>query len=128
MAEHLISVDVQATISDTIKCTVENEIGSIIVTENNLPVGIITERDILKKTCTSNRLCKTKIGELMSSPLITVDFDAPIGKAAELMTEKNIRRLLVTEKGAIKGIVTQKDLMKTTLEVFHSLLHVGSLP
>ena len=128
MTENLISVDVQATISDAIKCMVDNEIGSIIVTDNNLPVGIITERDILKKTCTSNELCKTKIGELMSSPLITVDGDTPIGKAAELMTEKNIRRLLVTENGAIKGIVTQKDLMKTTLEVFHSLLHVGSIP
>ena len=127
MTKDLISVDVQATISDAIKCMVENEIGSIIVTEKNLPVGIITERDILKKTCTSHMLCKTRIGELMGSPLITVDGDTPIGKAAELMTEKNIRRLLVTENGVIKGIVTQKDLMKTTLEVFHSLLHVGSL-
>ncbi len=65
-----------------------------------------------------------KVEKIMSSPLITVDLGTAVGKAAKLMNEKNIRRLLVTKDKEIKGIVTQKDLMKATLQVLHTLLHV----
>ncbi len=57
----------------------------------------------------------------MSKPVITVEGETPIGRAVETMTNKNIRRLLVTENGKIVGIVTSKDLMKGTLEAFHAL-------
>jgi len=60
----------------------------------------------------------------MSKPLITIDSDARLGEAALLMTEKGIRRLLVEDKGKIVGIITQKDLMKGTLETFMALATV----
>ncbi|MBW2057874.1 MAG: CBS domain-containing protein [Deltaproteobacteria bacterium] len=57
----------------------------------------------------------------MTSPLITIDGDAAIGEAADLMADKNIRRLLVTEQGKIKGIITERDVMRATLDVFKTL-------
>ena len=124
MTKDLVAVDVQTEIREAIKLMVSRDIGSIIITKNDKPVGIITERDISKRTCILEKLCEMKVKEIMSSPLITVDRDTAIGKAAERMNEKNIRRLLVTKDEEIKGIVTQKDLMKATLEVLHTLLHV----
>jgi signal-transduction protein with cAMP-binding, CBS, and nucleotidyltransferase domain len=57
----------------------------------------------------------------MSVPLVTIDAEAPIGLGVEMMVNKNIRRLMVTEKGEIVGIITQKDLLKGTLEAFQAL-------
>ncbi len=124
MSKPLITVDVETLAKDAIKLMVEKNIGALVVTEKNKPVGIITERDILKKCCPENICMKVKVKEIMSKPLITVESDTPIGSALEMMVEKNIRRLLVTEKGEIVGIVTQKDLMRGTLEAFHALTSV----
>jgi CBS domain-containing protein len=85
----------------------------------------VTERDILKKCCPNMTCQKIKVGDIMSKPLITVDIDTPIGDAIELMDRKNIRRLLVTENGEVKGIVTQRDLMRGTLEAFKALISLG---
>ncbi|WP_455364637.1 CBS domain-containing protein [[Eubacterium] cellulosolvens] len=127
MTRELVTVDADTKIRDAIKIMVKKDIGSIIVSKEGKPQGIVTERDITKRTCTIDDLCSMPVGELMSAPLMTVDADTPLGKAAEIMNEKNIRRLLITEKGNIVGIVTQKDLMRATLEVFRTLLQVGSL-
>lgn len=129
MSKPLITVDVDTLAHEAIKLMVEKNIGAVVVTEKGEPAGIITERDILKKCCiyleTVSELppscIRVQVGEIMSKPLVTVDGDTPTGKASEIMTEKNIRRLLVTEKEKIVGIVTQKDLMRATLEVSHAL-------
>jgi CBS domain-containing protein len=99
---------------------VQKSIGALVVTEKK-PVGIITERDIMRVCCPDASCTKTKVEEIMSKPLVTVDADTPIGAAVQLMTRKNIRRLLVTEKDEIIGIVTERDLMRGTLEALHAL-------
>jgi len=124
MTANIISVDVQSKVNDAIRLMIERDIGSVVVTEEGKPVGILTERDILKRCCPDMSCQRGKVGEIMSKPLVTVDIDTPIGIAAELMTEKNVRRLLVTENGEVKGIVTQRDLMKATLNAFHALASV----
>jgi len=100
---------------------VDKDIGSVAVTRQGDVVGIVTERDILKKCCPDTRCTIMKAGDVMTSPLITIDGDAAIGEAADLMADKNIRRLLVTEQGKIKGIITERDVMRATLDVFKTL-------
>ena len=63
----------------------------------------------------------------MTSPLITIDAEAPLGEAAKIMVEKDIRRLLVNEDGKISGIITDKDVMNGTLEAFRALVEATSL-
>jgi CBS domain-containing protein len=122
MTKGLISVKSTDKVFTAIKVMTENDIGSVLVTKNEKPVGILTERDILRKVC-PQQLCTREItaGEVMSKPLIHVQSDAGLGQASSLMTLKNVRRLLVIDKGKLGGIVTQKDVMKGTLETFMSL-------
>lgn len=117
----LITVDSETLAQDAIKLMIERDISALIVTEKGKPAGMVTERDVLKKCCPEASCMEVKVREIMSKPLVTVDGETPIGKAVEIMVDKKIRRLLVTEGEKIVGIVTQKDLMRGTLEAFRAL-------
>lgn len=122
MTRNLITVEKSEPIIKAINLMVEKDVGSVVITEKGKPVGILTERDILKRAC-PQELCtrKVSVGEIMSQPLITVEANARLGEAALLMTERNVRRLLVVEKGKVIGIVTQRDIMRGTLNAFMAL-------
>jgi CBS domain-containing protein len=121
MTETIITVDADASLGDAMRVMVERDIGSVVVTRDGEIVGILTERDVLKSFVGVSEAAQRKTGEVMSSPVITVDANATIGQAVDLMAEKKIRRLLVNEAGQICGIVTERDLMKATLDVFIKL-------
>jgi CBS domain-containing protein len=121
MTKDIISVEDTATISDAMKVMVDKNIGSVVVTRDREFIGILTERDVLKKFCFGPECAIMKVGDLMSSPVITIDGNAALGEAADLMAGKRIRRLLVTEGGEIKGILTERDVMRATLDVFKTL-------
>ena len=127
MSKPLITVDVEANAKDATKLMIERNIGALVVTEKREAVGIITERDILRNCCFNASCMNIKVRKIMSKPLVTVDGKTSIAQASEIMTEKKIRRLLVTEKDKItekekiEGIVTQRDLMRVFLDVVHSL-------
>lgn len=121
MSKPIITVDGEVSAQKAIIMMNEKNIGALIVTENSEPVGIIIERDILKRCCAKASCERINVKEIMSEPLITVDVKTPIGRAVEIMNDKNIRRLIVTEEGEIVGIATQKDLMRGTLEAFYAL-------
>ncbi|MCS7113827.1 MAG: CBS domain-containing protein [Nitrososphaerota archaeon] len=122
MTKNIIAVEKGDPVIKAINLMVKNNIGSVVVNDGGKPVGILTERDIMKRVC-PQELCtkKVSVGEVMSHPLITIEADSRLGEAALLMLEKNIRRLLVVEKGKVVGIVTQKDIMRGTLETFMAL-------
>ena len=121
MSEDLVSADSEATLAQAMKQMVEKDIGSVIVTEGGQPVGILTERDILKDFCVDPQSGESRILDIMTSPLITIDAGAALGHAADMMAQKKIRRLLVTEDDVIRGIVTERDIMRATLYVFKTL-------
>ena len=122
MSPSVISVESSATVRDAAQVMIEREIGSVIVTEAGRPVGIMTERDVLRRVMVKGLdPTKTKVGEVMSSPLVTIKADAYITDAGRLMSEKNIRRLLVVEDDRPVGVVTEKDLLRA----FNKYLTVG---
>ena len=116
MKTQIVSVDVECLVNAATKLMIQRDVGSVVVTEKCRPVGIVTQRDILKKCCQDYLCQRVKVREIMSTPLITVDINMPIYIAADLMNEKKIRILLVTEEGELKGIVTQRDLMDAILD------------
>lgn len=122
MTKDIIAVEKNDPVIKAIDLMVKNEIGSVVVNENGKPVGILTERDIMKRVC-PQELCSRRVtvGEVMSHPLVTIEADARLGEAALLMLEKNIRRLLVVDKGQVVGIITQGDVMRGTLDTFMAL-------
>ena len=121
MTKNIISVKNAASVVEAASVMVKNDIGSVVVAKDGNPVGILTERDILKKCCP---VCgkDLKVEEIMSAPLITIDADASLGEAAMLMSDNKIRRLLVTEKGKIVGIITERDVLRGTLSYFESVV------
>ncbi len=121
MSKPLITTDGETSAQDAMLQMVERDIGALVVTEKGKPVGIVTERDVMKKSCPEASCRVDKVREIMSRPLVTVNGETPLGEAVEIMVNKNIRRLLVTEGEKIVGIVTQKDLMRGTLVAFQAL-------
>ena len=118
----LVSVDENDAVYDAVVLMTTEDIGAIIVTSVRKPVGILTERDLMKKVLLEGLDPKnTKVGEVMSAPLITIRSNASLGEATQLMQLRKIRRLLVEEKGRIVGIITQRDLERGTLEYFSAL-------
>ena len=121
MTKDIVSVESTTRVNDTIKLMVEKDIGSVVVTREGQIAGILTERDVLRKCCPQTECTTVKAGDIMSSPPVTIDGGAAVGEAADLMADKKIRRLLVTEGGKIHGIITERDVMRATLDVFKTL-------
>ena len=125
MTSDIISVKTTDQVIVAIELMTKNDIGSVVVTENEKPVGILTERDILKKVCAKELSAKAVTArEVMSEPLITIEADSRLGEAALLMTRKDVRRLLVTDAEKVVGIITQKDITRGTLETFMVLASI----
>ena len=91
----------------------KKSIGSVLVEEDKEVVGIMTERDILRKIVAKGKNPdSTKVKDIMNYPLITIDADENILKAGEIMDENRIRRLIVTENGKIVGKVTANSIAR----------------
>ena len=89
------------------------KIGSLFITDAAAKmVGIVTESDIVRKVVGGDRIpYVTKAGEVMSSPLITIDIEESVYRAQELMDQKHILHLAVLEKDQIVGMVSIRDLI-----------------
>jgi CBS domain-containing protein len=98
----------------------EKDVGSVLTLNDDGEVsGVLTERDLLKKVVSRGLDPKaTQVKEVASSPVLSVDWFITIDEAAELMAEKHIRRLPVTEDGSIIGIVTDRDLIRAIPGIF----------
>ena len=93
---------------------VEKDVGCLLVSGSDGPVGIVTQKDVLKRV-TSRRASPelTKVKDVMSSPLISVGQETSIGDAAKKMIEMGIKRLVVTgEDGGFRGLVTMTDIVR----------------
>ena len=112
MNKSLITVEKDDTIRLAIKKMVHGEFGAVVVTENDKPIGILTERDILKSIANEMMEPENKIEIIMSTPLIAVNSSASIGEAAEVMLTNNIRRLMVKENAEYVGIISQRELQR----------------
>jgi CBS domain-containing protein len=87
-------------------------IGSVVITREGKPVGIVTDRDIALKVCAMKRNPDDVTAkEIMSSPLLTIEPDASLEKACELLAENGIRRLPVVEEEKLVGIISVRNIL-----------------
>lgn len=113
MSKKVVTVNKDNTIVDAAKMISESGVGSLVVTDNGNVVGILTERDLITR-CVA-RGCdpsKTRVSEVMTTPVVSIDPDSDVIDAAKLMVSKMIRRLPVTEGGKLVGIITTYDMVK----------------
>jgi len=97
----------------------KHKLGCVIVTtENDKPIGLITERDIVTRIVAKDiQPSRVTAREIMSTPLITIDPEENLFEAARRMNRLNIRRLGVVYKGKLIGIITSKDIVAITPEL-----------
>jgi CBS domain-containing protein len=117
-----VTLEMGSTVREAVKTMVEKEIGSVLIAKGGVPVGIITERDILRRLVYPAETLEKSVEELMTTPLITVGPLATLGEAAEIMVQRKIRRLPVKEGDKIVGMITQRDLQRALMETFNALL------
>ena len=111
MTKAIISVSTETTVFQVAKMMEQGGIGAVLVKTNDYLSGIITDRDYATKIVAHNLSSDTPVEQIMSSPLITINFDESISAAAERMTSKKIRKLAVTDNGNIIGLITSTDLV-----------------
>jgi CBS domain-containing protein len=117
MNKSIISVDKDDAIRMAVKKMVHGGIGAVIVTEKDKPVGILTERDILKFIANEKMdLDNNKVENIMSAPLISVDSSSSLEEAAGVMLTNNIRRLIIKEKDNYVGLISQRELQRFITE------------
>jgi CBS domain-containing protein len=109
----VLKIDASATVFEALKKVVEQNVGSILVTRDDDVVGIMTERDYLRKIAIFGRTSHdTLVGEIMSSPLIYVTPETTVEESMAIMTDRRIRHLPVVEDDEVVGIVSIGDIVK----------------
>ena len=98
------------------------QVGSLVVMDGKKPVGIVTDRDLLCRVIAAGRDAdSTRASDVMSSPLVSVEPDAPLEKFAGAMATNGIRRVPVVHAGKLRGIVSLDDTLGTLSDEFSDL-------
>jgi len=112
MSRPIIAEDVETSVTKIAEDMEELGIGSVVITDEGKPAGIITERDIALKVLLKNkRANEVKAKEIMTSPLVTIESAASEDEACVLASRKRIKRLPVVEDGVLVGILSIRDLL-----------------
>lgn len=119
MTSEVLTVDVNAKVEEALRVMVKADVGSVVVTENGSPVGVVTERDVTRSSIRGNQLLSLPVSQLMSKPLQTASPDTEIWRAFETMLKLGVRRLPIMKDDRLVGIVTEKDLTRWVLSVFY---------
>ena len=113
MVTDLVTVKADISVKKAVKVMNDFEIGCLIVVEDGEAVGIITERDILKRIVVEGRNPeKTLVGAVMSKPLIVTSPETSLEEAIESMFKHKIKKLPVVEGGKLVGLVTFTDIAR----------------
>ena len=112
MTKSLITVDSSATVNEAAKLMEKAKVGSVLITEKNIPIGIMTDRDFAITIAAHAYPIHTKVKQVMSSPLIHIRSDDEVWMAADLMYSRKIRRLPVLDEDELLGIVSASDFVK----------------
>ena len=119
----IVDINDNPSVLDVAKLMAKHRIGSVVVVEdsnnNNNPIGIITERDIIKKVSAQNKVAdQVAVRHIMSSPLIAVRSIDSIDTAAEAMAKNKVKRLVVLEQdGAMIGVLSVSDITKKLAKI-----------
>ncbi len=114
MSSPVVTVEEGSGIAEVARLMREQKLGAIVVNNSDgQPVGIVTERDIVLRVVADGKSPQgVQAGEVMSSPLRVVKAETPIIDAMRMMDKLNIRRLGVTYKGQLVGIISHKDIIR----------------
>ncbi|GHH47938.1 MULTISPECIES: CBS domain-containing protein [Gammaproteobacteria] len=113
----VFAVGSDAAVIDAIRLMAEKSIGAVLVMQGERLVGILSERDYARKVVLRDRSsATTQVGEIMTAQVVTVAPAESVERCMQIMTERRIRHLPVTEDGRVVGVVSIGDLVKAVIE------------
>jgi signal-transduction protein with cAMP-binding, CBS, and nucleotidyltransferase domain len=114
-----VVADMGKTAQDVAQMMVKKRVGSVIIIDKKShPIGIITERDIVKRVCLKNvAASRIKLEEIMSAPLITIMSYDSLDTASRIMVKNNIKRLVVLEDNKITGLLSVTDITRRLAKI-----------
>ena len=106
-------VDAGASILEAVRQMVDANVGSLLVREAGEVIGIVTERDYIKRAALGGRVdSETAVREISSSPLIVAKLETTVDECLALMTDRRVRHVPVVDQGEVVGMVSIGDLVK----------------
>ena len=120
MHTEVVSLHGNSDAKQAAKLITKHKIGCVVIRdENGVPIGIVTEKDLVSKVIAESEkgmTPDTQLRYLMSSPLITIGAYSTLGSAAKVMTSQDIKRLpVVDDTGKLVGIITLSDILRETM-------------
>ena len=119
----LFGIAPDATVYEALTSMAKHNTGALLVMNGTEMVGIVSERDCVRKVDLKGRSPRdTKISEIMTANVITVDCDQPLEECEALMMEKSIRHLPVYDGDKLVGLLSVRDVMREMIELQKSML------
>lgn len=112
MTKNVITIDLHKTVFDAATLMNEKTVGCLVIMDEEELVGTITERDFVRRVVAKNLPLDTKISEIMSKKLITIDPNSSLREAARLMLKNKVRRLPVVKENKLVGIIVVADFAR----------------
>jgi len=113
MSKDVLALPKSISILETAKLMTKRKVSCVVViSKDNIPIGIVTERDITRKLVAKSKIyTKTTLNDLMTKPIKTISDEVDFFKASLIMKKNKIRRLPVVHNKKLIGIITQTDLL-----------------
>jgi len=112
MTKNVISIDSSLTVKDAAQMMTDAKVGCLVVTKDNAPAGMLTERDLVRRVISIDKPSSTPISEIMSTPLITNKPDYNLWELAQIMKTKKIHKIPVEKDNRLVGIITATDIVR----------------
>jgi len=106
-----VGIAPERTIRDAARTMEEAGVGSLVVTNGARPLGIVTDRDLVRRGLSRGLPTNTPVEEVMSAPVVTIDADADLHAAFALFRTHGVRRLVVLRDGHFVGMISVDDLL-----------------
>ena len=125
MQKDVVIMEASETVATAIKTMLEKNVWSLVLSKGGLPVGFVTERDLIRR-CFAKGFDPehSHLESVMSSPLVTAEPDTPLIQIMALMTEKKIRRVYIVDNGQIVGRITQTGAFAELINIMVSISRV----
>lgn len=121
--QEIWSIAPDAPVYEAIKLMADKEIGALLVMQDGQVLGLISERDYIRKVALQDHSSKTtRVREIMTSPVVYVNAQEPVDKCMALMTLRRIRHLPVFEDEQLIGMISMRDLVRAVIVEQTSLI------
>jgi len=127
MTKSVMKIEFSALAEEAAELMAKYEIGCLVVVDDKKPIGIVTERDMLKRVLLQFRdLRMTRVNDIMSTPLIVANPETELREALRIMNERRIKKLPIVNADDLAGLVTLTDVVRSVGYLEHIITSLCS--